>query len=98
MTERIYTYNEALEKIKPNLKVLIKKRKLREFYRLYRDKYNLSYHTLQQIASDTNKKEFPDTLFALMKIFGYKTERTKAFRIYEDDNLDNNSDTNFSVE
>jgi len=91
MTEHLYTYQDALDKIKPNLKVLIKKRKLREFYRLYKDKYNLSYHTLQQIASDTNKKEFPDTLFALMNIFGYKIERTKAYKIFVDDISDINS-------
>jgi hypothetical protein len=85
MTFKIYTYKQALDKIKPNLKVLIKKRKLREFWTLYKDKYNLSYHTLQQIASDTNTKEFPDTLFSLMNIFGYHTERTKAFKIFDKD-------------
>lgn len=85
MKSRIYTYSQALEKIKPKLCDLIQKRELRQFHRLHKDKHNLSYHTLQQLASNTNKKEFPDTLLELIIIFGYKVERIKAFRIFEDE-------------
>lgn len=80
---KVLTYNQALELVTPKILELIGDRKLKAFCR----KNKLNYRVVVMMCSETNTREFPDALHQLLEIFGYKTEREKAFKvfnIYED--------------
>lgn len=83
MNFKIYTYKEALQLIKPNLYALKQNRKLAKLCRTHK----LSYHAVQQISSDKNTKEYPDTLYRLLKIFDYKIQREKAFKVFDSNEI-----------
>lgn len=76
---KVLTYSQALELVIPMILDLIGKRKLKEFCHIN----NLNYKVVVMMGSKKNHKEFPDTLHQLLEVFGHKTEREKAFKIYE---------------
>ena len=74
---KIYTYDQALELIIPRLQNLKEKKQLKSFC----EEHKLQYKTVSLISTKY-KKQYPDLLFDLLEIFGYKIERTKAFMIF----------------
>lgn len=81
MKSTLYTYSQVLEKVKPKLLDLKKKRELKEFCRTY----ELNYKLIAHLSSESNTKQYPDALIKLIKIFNHKkVERVKAFRIFDD--------------
>lgn len=73
----IYTYEQALELVMPHLQKLKDERSLKKFCK----EKGLSYFIVQMI-SIRHPRQYPDCLHELLEIFGYKTEREKAFKVF----------------
>ncbi len=82
-TYGILTYEQALNLVKPHISKLISSRKLKAFC----EEHKLHYRVVVMLGSDTTKREFPDALHQLLELFDYKTERVKAFKVF---NLEKN--------
>jgi hypothetical protein len=75
---KILTYNQALELVKPKLVAFKEQRSLKSFC----DKYDIPYQVVVMMTWPNTNKEFPDVLYKLLEVFGYKAEREKAFKVY----------------
>ena len=73
----IYTYEQAVGLVMPHLKKLKKERSLKKFCK----KEGLSYFIVQMISIN-HPRQYPDCLLDLLEIFGYRTEREKAFKVF----------------
>lgn len=78
----ILSYEDALALIIPKIHNLINDRKLKAFC----NKHKLNYRVVVMMCSNLNEREFPDALHQLLEIFGYKTEREKAFKVFNREN------------
>lgn len=75
---KVLTYNQALSLVTPKILELIANRKLKSFC----EEHDLNYRVVVEMHSNSYKREFPDVLQQLLDIFGYKTEREKAFKVF----------------
>lgn len=73
----IFTYEQAQELVIPHLQKLKEDRCLKKFCK----EKGLSYFIVQMI-SIRHIRQYPDSLQELLQIFGYKTEREKAFKVF----------------
>jgi hypothetical protein len=74
---KILSYEQALELVLPHLQKLKAQRALKKFCQ----EKGLSYFNIH-LMSIRHERQFPDSLHNLLELFGYKTERTKAFKVF----------------
>jgi hypothetical protein len=75
---RVLTYEQALDLVLPHLQKLKSDKQLKKFCR----ENGLSYFIVQ-LMSTNHHRQFPDSLHTLLEVFGYKTEREKAFKVFD---------------